>query len=194
MPLEDGTASADAVALGIPALDDRGLVEAFTGLGAEWAFRELYRRHTPRLYRFLVRLAPGADAEELVQETWLRAARNLPRFRWRSALATWLTGIACNVLRERVRVDVRRPAPVSLDEVNEDSTSAPPATGADVDLERAVAALPPGYRAVLLLHDVEGHTHEEIANLLGIAPGTSKSQLSNARRALRARLAPEDGQ
>jgi RNA polymerase sigma-70 factor (ECF subfamily) len=169
-------------------LDDRRLAEAFTG-GAEWAFRELYRRHTPRLYRLLARLVPaGTDAEELVQETWLRAARALPRFRWRAALTTWLSGIALNVLRERARVDLRRPAAVPLDDLEEARASASPGTGLDVDLERAVAALPPGYRAVLLLHDVEGHTHDEIASLLGIAPGTSKSQLANARRTLRVRL------
>jgi RNA polymerase sigma-70 factor, ECF subfamily len=186
----------DRTAAGGGALDDRRLVEVFTGLGAEWAFRELYRRHTPRLYRLLVRLAAGAaDTDELVQETWLRAARALPRFRWRAALTTWLTGIALNVLRERARVDLRRPAPMPLDEAAADAVSPSREIAAGVDLERAVAALPPGYRAVLLLHDVEGHTHDEIATLLGIAPGTSKSQLAHARRTLRVRLGapPEDG-
>ncbi|MEE8523217.1 MAG: RNA polymerase sigma factor [Thermoanaerobaculia bacterium] len=140
-------------------------------------------------------LAGPLAAEDAGQETWLRVVHALPRFRWRSALTTWLTGIAFNVLRERACVDFRQLVLVPLDDLKVNAAAISPCTGADVDLERAVDALPPGYRAVLLLHDVEGHTHGEIAELLGIAPGTSKSQLSHARRALRARLgdAPENG-
>ncbi len=106
-------------------------------------------------------------------------------FRW-SALKTWLAGIALRWWREE-----QRSAGSQADHLVEES--APPAPPIHreierVDLERAVAALPSGYRAAIVLHDVEGYTHEEVASLLGVTAGTSKSQLSRARRALRALL------
>jgi RNA polymerase sigma-70 factor (ECF subfamily) len=129
-----------------------------------------------------------AESEDVVQETWIRAADRLSGFRWESQFATWLTGISVNLCRDRLRRDARRQELQPLDGVelhvragrHEDR----------IDLERAIALLPAGYREVLILHDVEGFTHGEIGERLGIAEGTSKSQLFFARRAMRSLLAP----
>lgn len=174
-----------------PAAADRDLAGAVVHHRDEAAFRELYRRHTPRLHQFVLRIVGGAeaDAEDVVQETWIRAVEKLEGFRWESAFATWLTGIGLNVARGILRAQGRWGDPV-----DPDSPAAgwrPPAPhGERIDLERAIALLPAGYRAVLVLHDVEGYTHEEIAERLGVAAGTSKSQLSHARKALRRMLEP----
>ncbi len=162
---------------------DEALLRSVAG-GDESAFSALYRRHTPRLYAVVLRmLAQPADAEDAVQETWLRAVRGLSGFRGDSLFATWLTGIGVRCALE----SLRRRGPLMPAELAEPS-AAPPARHLAIDLERAVAALPDGYRAVLVLHDIEGFTHQEIADLLGVDPGTSKSQLFHARRALRGRL------
>ncbi len=168
--------------------DDRALAEALLSRGEERAFRELYRRHTPAMYQVVLRLLGGSepDAQDVVQETWVRASLKLGDFRWESSLRTWLTGIAINRARELLRKRSRRPL-VLLEEVPEPAVPPPPHLDR-VDLERAIASLPDGSRMVLVLHDIEGFTHEEIGHRLGISPGTSKSQLFAARRALRARL------
>jgi RNA polymerase sigma-70 factor (ECF subfamily) len=167
---------------------DRDLVRTFVDRGDEEAFRLLFRRHTPRMYATAVRLTGGVsrDAEDVVQSAWLRAARQLGQFEWRSALSTWLIGIVINCARELRRA---RPGCEVPPEVLEHQ-AAPPHAGRDLDLERAIAALPEGYRQVLVLHDVEGMTHTEIAAALGIVEGTSKSQLFHARRAVRRWLMP----
>jgi RNA polymerase sigma-70 factor (ECF subfamily) len=164
---------------------DRELVDAVLREGDEGAFRALYRRHTPRLYRMALRMAGGDAryAEELTHDAWVRAVSRFASFEWRSQLSTWLVAIVMNCARERWRDDAGIEAleiePAALDR---ELDSAP----ARVDVERALARLPPGYRQVVVLHELEGYTHEEIAELLGIDPGTSKSQLHHARRRLRA--------
>jgi RNA polymerase sigma-70 factor (ECF subfamily) len=151
----------------------------------EGSFVALYREHTPYLYRLALRLVGGraAEAEDAVQDTWLRATARLAEFRGESSLRTWLAGFAINCCRERRRKrdpdDGAREAEPSREHPFVDR----------LDLERAIAALPDGHREVLVLHDLEGFTHEEIAARLGIVPGTSKSQLSRARSALRAAMA-----
>src|SRR5262245_19221140 len=162
--------------------DDRLLAAAFIERRDERAFRALYARHSPALYGLLRRLVGVSDAQDALQETWLRAARGLPGFRWQGALRTWLTGIALNCARELRRAQGPRPAPGPEPEPR------PPSVGQRIDLERAVEALADGYRTVLLLHDAQGYTHAEIAALLGVDEGTSKSQLSRARRAVRESL------
>jgi RNA polymerase sigma-70 factor (ECF subfamily) len=172
---------------------DRELVAAFLETRDEAAFRRIYAAHAPRLYLALVRLSGGreAEADEALQETWIRAVGGLAGFRWDSRLATWLHGIAVNAWREIFR---RRGKHAPLEAVP-DPPADPAGGGGDVrlDLDREIRRLPDGYREVLLLHDVHGYTHEEIAGLLEIAPGTSKSQLARARQALRRRLAPAAG-
>ena len=166
--------------------EDRRLAAAVTRSGEEAAFRALYRRHTPALYRLALRLGGGDEpwAEDLVQRAWIRAVEGLAGFQWRSAFRTWLSGIAINCAREEWR-ERRQSLEVSWEPAAHGVATAAPNVGDRVDLERGIAALPHGYRQVLVLHDVEGHTHEEVAGLLGIEVGTSKSQLSHARRRLR---------
>lgn len=168
--------------------DDRRQVEDFLRSRSEADFLRLYDRHTDGLYRFAVRLCIGTGLEpgELVQEAWVRALERLPEFRWQSSLRTWLCGIVLNRWRElrnrRAReqrfavIEVTRPAVVREHPAER------------LALERALASLPDGFREVLLLHDLEGYTHEEIAERFGIVAGTSKSQLHRARRALREAL------
>jgi RNA polymerase sigma factor (sigma-70 family) len=172
---------------------DAELVDALRRYGDERAFRELYRRHTPRLYQLVLRLVGGgeADAEDVVQETWLRATSSLERFRWESTFSTWLTGIGLNQARDFLRRAGRRPRYEGDAEglLTRVATRAG-AHAERVDLERAIALLPDGYRTVFVLHDMEGYAHAEIAARLEISEGTSKSQLFHARRALRARLEP----
>jgi RNA polymerase sigma-70 factor (ECF subfamily) len=163
--------------------DDRQLVERVITRRDERAFGALYDRHTTYLYRLALRLTAGdeLEANDLVHDAWVRAAQRLATFQWKSQLRTWLAGFVINVARERARAS---PDDIQIDVgIAESETS----VGAfeRVDLERALSALAPGFRQVLVLHDVEGYTHEEIGQLLGIEPGTSKSQLSRARAAMR---------
>jgi RNA polymerase sigma-70 factor, ECF subfamily len=171
--------------------DDRVLADAVVRSGDETAFRVLYRRHTPALYRLALRLGGGDGpwAEELVQRTWIRAVEGLSSFAWRSSLSSWLGGIAINCARELWREARTRSETALAEEI---PVAAPRLLAPEerVDLERAIERLPAGYREVFVLHDVEGYTHEEIGGLLGIESGTSKSQLSRARQRLRAALAP----
>lgn len=165
---------------------DREWAEEVIRSGDEHAFRRLYRRHTPRLYSFSLRLLGGAvaDAEDVVQETWVRAVRQLRGFRWRSSLGTWLCGIAHNLCRERLRRLRTRDEKEAVTPPDARVSAAEPG-GLHLDLERAIALLPARCRTVLVLHDLEGWTHQEIARDLGIAAGTSKSQLFEARRRVR---------
>lgn len=163
----------------------RRLVDLFLSARDEVAFVELYRACTPYLLLLSRRLLGGAaDAEDAIQETWIRAIRALPAFRWDSSLRTWLAGIAINCSRELLR---RRAKSRSVNAAGEAETDAVPLSGAS-GVELLLRALPEGCREVLVLHDLEGYTHEEIAALLGIDAGTSKSQLSRARSRLRAQL------
>jgi RNA polymerase sigma-70 factor (ECF subfamily) len=168
---------------------DRELAQAVLQDGDERAFRELYRRHTPKLYLLVLRLLGYSemDAEDVVQETWVRAMKELAGFRWESALGTWLSAIGCNVARDQLRKLKRREEREQSPALASWIATQPPER---VDLEQAIRRLPEGYRTVLVMHDLEGFTHEEIGTALGIAPGTSKSQLFGARRSLRAMLNP----
>ena len=171
---------------------DRRLVKIFLLRKSEKVFRELYRRHSGALYRVAWRLLGGVrqDAEDVVQETWIRAVEGLPRFRWGSSLRTWLVGITINRSRELMRARSRSPAGDEVqDTVAEQARPSPDR----IDLELAIARLPSGSREVLILHEIEGYTHEEIGRLLGIDEGTSKSQLHHARRALRGWLETQGG-
>lgn len=159
---------------------DRTLVERVIRDGDELAFRALYDLYTPRLLRGVLHFLGGSDmatAEDIVQETWIRAAKGFASFEWRSRLDAWLTGISFNVARESLRRDHH--------EVLLDPEDDPPQSHDDphgrIDLDGALRRLAEGRRAVLILHDLDGYTHAEVAALLGIAVGTSKSQLHDAR-------------
>jgi RNA polymerase sigma-70 factor (ECF subfamily) len=165
--------------------DDRELVTCFLRSRSDDAFRTLYRRYSPYLRAVVLRLTKGDAAltDEVLQDSWIAAMQALERFRWESSLCTWLTGIAVNRLRTHWR-RLAKLSPASNDlEYATDTAALAPADR--VDLERAVACLPPRYRRVLVLYGVYGYTHAEIGRLLHISEGTSKSQLSRARRTLR---------
>jgi RNA polymerase sigma-70 factor (ECF subfamily) len=171
---------------------DRALVARFLSRHDDASFRAIYARHAPAVFALAARLSGSAsDGEDLLQEAWIRAAERLEGFRWESTLRTWLCGIAVNCWREQRRRSgrgggIEERLPAALEDGPPDE---PPLPRADrIDLERAVAALADGFREVVVLHDVHGYTHEEIAGLLGIAAGTSKSQLSRGRRSLREML------
>lgn len=169
---------------------DRCLTEAVLRDRDEKAFRRLYRCHTPRLFRFLKRILAGNehDAEDAVQETWIRALRRLDRYRHDASFFAWLRAIGLNVARTRLR-SVSRRGGLGLD--GDLPAPRPRIRPEDrIDLERALEDLPDGYRSVVVLHDLEGLTHREIADALGIAVGTSKSQLFRARSWLQVHLEP----
>ena len=165
--------------------EDLALVERFLRGRGEAAFRALYRAHTPALYALAWRLTGGdrGEAEDLVQESWVRALTALQSFRGQSALRSWLCGVLVNVRRGRIRTEWRVVDAPDVEPIVERSDA-----DDAIDLERAIASLPEGARDVYVLHDVQGYTHKEIADLLGIVEGTSKSQLNRARSLLRSSL------
>jgi len=156
------------------------------------AFERLYRENERKVFGLCFRLSSDpALAEELTQEVFVRAWRKLSSFRGESAFSSWLYPLTVNVALSERRSRRRRDARIVATDDPASLERAPrsPAPEAGFDLEKAMATLPPGARAVFVLHDVEGRTHEEIAQLLGLAAGTSKAQLHRARRLLREALA-----
>jgi RNA polymerase sigma-70 factor (ECF subfamily) len=156
------------------------------------AERELYDAHVDRVFRLVYRMAGDLDrAQDWVQETFIRAFQKLAEFRRESTLSTWLCSIAISISLNGLRKAKRfREREVSLDHVA--AVGFTPRE-ADPDLKtrlaRAIDDLPDGYRAVFVMHDVEGFTHEEIGRTLGVQSGTSKAQLFRARAKLRIALA-----
>lgn len=161
-------------------VDDDVLIAAFVESRSEAAFTALYRRHAAAAYGLAVRLCGRTGAEDVAQDAWIRAMRRLHAFDRRSAFRTWLCGIVVNCCRERWRTQPPEAEPVEP-AATSDFTRA-------LDVREALERLAPGYRAVLVLHDLYGYTHAETARLLDVDEGTSKSQLSRGRRALRALL------
>jgi RNA polymerase sigma-70 factor (ECF subfamily) len=153
------------------------------------AFEVLYRAHAGRVFGLCLRMtADQQQAKELTQDVFVRAWEGLTAFRGDSAFGSWLHRIAVNVVLMGARADRRRLARVALAGDLEDDTVDGLAMTVDVeqsiDLERAIAALPPGARRVFVLHDVHGYRHEEIARITGNAEGTLRAQLHRARRLL----------
>ena len=186
----DSTASDGRAAA--PADVDQALARSAAS-GDSTAFEALYRRHASRIHGVVARLVgyDRARAEDLVQEAFVRAWQALPAYRFESAFGTWLHRLAVNTALMDLRAARSRPRG-SDDEDALDQVGAPDSAGQStaltLDLERAVATLPPRARAVLVLYDVEGWKHEEIAGALGMAVGSSKAQLHRARGLLRERL------
>jgi RNA polymerase sigma-70 factor (ECF subfamily) len=159
------------------------------------AFEELYRAHSGRLFGLAMRMLDNpADAEDQLQEIFLSAHRKLESFRGESALGTWLYRLAMNQILDHVRSRAVRTAQMTdgFDDMSVLAETGGPRL-ADraidrLDLERAIAELPEGCRAAFVLHDVEGLEHREVSEVLGIAEGTSKSQVHKARLRLRGLL------
>jgi RNA polymerase sigma-70 factor (ECF subfamily) len=155
------------------------------------AFEQLYRTHVGRVYAVCRRMTANVThAEELTQRTFLTAWEKLPHFRGESAFSSWLHRVAVNAVLAFLRAEHRREARVfTTDDLTlfETPLATVPA-GTRLDLEAAIATLPPQARAVFVLHDVEGWRHEEIATELGVATGTTKAQLHRARKLLQEAL------
>lgn len=165
------------------------------------AIRTLYDRFAPRVYAVVRRIAGDDDlAQDYAQEAWIRAIRALPTFRGDARFSTWLHRIAVNAALQAVRKSrtrLKRETPATVEGGRDHDLAVPPKHG-DAFLQRRLAGaldeLPEGMRRVLILHDVEGYTHEEIGEVLGVTSGTSKSQLSKARAKMREMLAAFDGE
>jgi RNA polymerase sigma-70 factor (ECF subfamily) len=186
--------AAEPASVDAPAADDGDAALARAAASGDGrAFEALYRRHSRRVYAVVWRLAGGqaARAEDLVQESFIRAWQALPAFRFESAFTTWLHRLAVNTalmeLRGRSGNEDRETDDAMLEHIGTADTAGQ-RVREQLDLERAVATLPPRARAVLVLHDIEGWKHEEIATELGMAVGSSKAQLHRARNLLRKRL------
>jgi RNA polymerase sigma factor (sigma-70 family) len=157
------------------------------------AFESLYREYVGRVHGLCRRMAGGDPmrAEDLTQEAFVRAWERLETFREGSAFGPWLMRVAVNVvISDRRSWRRHRSKEDGVEDLEAFESSRPPAPeGAAVDLEKAVATLPDRARQLFVLHDVEGYRHEEIAQMTGLAVGTSKSQLHRARMLLREALA-----
>lgn len=152
------------------------------------AFEALYRAHVGRVYAVCLRMtADETRAVDLTQDTFVRAWQRLGSFRGESAFSSWLHRVAVNVVLVALRSERRRTARVqTTDDLDAfDAPGCNPTPGTAMDLEQAIAALPPQARTVLVLHDVEGYRHHEIADMMDIATGTSKAHLHRARRLLK---------
>ena len=174
------------------AVDEPALVRA-AAAGDTSAYELLYRRHAPRVFAVLWRLCGGqqARAEDALQEAFLQAWKALPGFRFESSLSTWLHRLGVNAALMELRGRAAGQDHDSLDDVDvglQELAVHDRCAGTERDLERALATLPPRARAVLVLHDIEGWKHQEIAAQLQMAVGSSKAQLHRARGLLRARL------
>jgi RNA polymerase sigma-70 factor, ECF subfamily len=159
--------------------------------GDQTAFRDLYHQLAGRVYALCLRLTGDASAaEERTQDVFVRAWDKLRSFRGESLFSSWLHRLAVNVVMNERRTTIRREqrvTPMATPEVLERGKGEP-TVGLSIDLERAIAALPEGAREVFVLYDIEGYSHGEIAELTGIAEGTSKAQLFRARQLLREKL------
>jgi len=170
---------------------DQELVKDFLSSRSDAAFRKLYREKPPHLYQMALRLTSHNtfEADELIQTMWITAIRKLDGFQWKSSLKTWLTGILINLNRDELRkVTTQQKLSEQLETVSRQR----PATHSGYDIETALSRIALGYRKVIILHDLEGYQHKEIAALLNINEGTSKSQLFQARKALREQLTSQD--
>ncbi len=171
----------------MPVPSERELIEG-AARGERAASRALYERYAPRVYAVVRRIAGDDDvAEDAAQEAWIRAFRALPQFRGDARFSTWLHRIAVNsalqLLRGRRHITERRST--LPEEFPVEGEAGPGDPLAERRLEEALDRLPVGMRTVLVLHDVEGFTHVEIGDRLGVQPGTSKSQLFKARARMR---------
>ena len=163
--------------------------------GDAQAFEVLYNLHKRRVYSLCLRMtANAAEAEDLTQEAFLQLYRKIATFRGESAFSTWLHRLAVNVVLMRLRK--KGLSVVPIEETTETEEEAPKKDlgaedtrlAASIDrlqLQRAIERLPPGYRSIFVLHDVEGYEHNEIAEIVGCSIGNSKSQLHKARLKLR---------
>jgi RNA polymerase sigma-70 factor (ECF subfamily) len=167
--------------------------------GEEAAFAELFRSHWSRVYSVCLRMIGNtAEAEELTQEAFLQVFRKIQTFRGDSAFSTWLHRLSVNTVLMRLRKKRLVETPLESNDTGDESEELQYEYGAPdpallgsidrVNLGRAMSKLPPGYKQIFVLHDVQGYEHNEIATMLGVSIGSSKSQLHKARARLRTLL------
>jgi RNA polymerase sigma-70 factor (ECF subfamily) len=197
-PLWPGSKSAVQTKTELAPLSDHALAIAAAG-GDMGAFEQLYARHNRRVYSVCLRMTQNvAEAEDLAQEAFIQLFRKIGSFRGESAFTTWLHRLTVNQVLMHFRkrsVKLERTTeegdtPVQIVRGTENPNKMPVLDR--IGLDHALKQLPPGYRSVFVLHDIEGHDHEEIAKILGVAVGTSKSQLHKARMKLRRLLKQEN--
>ena len=178
----------------VGAASDHGLARK-AAQGDMNAFEQLYERHNRRVYSLCLRMTQNiAEAEDLAQEVFIQLLRKIGSFRGDSAFTTWLHRLTVNQVlmhfrKKSVKLEhttEEGETPVQVVRGTENPRSMPVVDR--IALDKALEQLPPGYRSVFVLHDVEGYEHEEIAKMLGVAVGTSKSQLHKARMKLRSLL------
>lgn len=178
----------------VPVASDLALTQK-AAKGDMSAFEELYRRHHRRVFSLCLRMTQNiSEAEDLAQEAFVQLFRKIGSFRGESAFTTWLHRLTVN----QVLMHFRKRSVRDEKTTEEGDTPDQAVLGTDnpnrmrvvdrIALDNAIAQLPPGYRTVFVLHDVEGYEHEEISRMLGCAVGTSKSQLHKARMKLRTLL------
>jgi RNA polymerase sigma-70 factor, ECF subfamily len=170
--------------------DERSLIARAQARDAR-AFEQLYRTHVRRVYAVCLRMVANVpQAEELTQKAFITVWDKLPLFRGESAFTTWLHRVAVNTVLGHLRAEHRRTSRVfgTEDPAVFETAAHTPRPGIRLDLDQAIAGLPPQARAVFVLHDVEGWQHNEIATELGVAVGTTKAQLHRARKLLQEAL------
>ena len=162
---------------------------ALAASGDGSAFERLYRAHVARVHSLVRRMIGPDHADDVAQDVFIRAWTKLSSFRGEAAFGTWLHRLAVNViLARRTTIGTERGRYSDAEDVLDGVAGRAAAPDLSMDFEEAIGRLPDGARQVFVLHDVEGYRHEEIADMLGIVPGTSKSQLHHARMALRRHL------
>jgi RNA polymerase sigma-70 factor (ECF subfamily) len=167
---------------------------ALAASGDRRAFERIYRQHVDRVFSVCMRMVGDRGlAEELTQDVFVRAWDKMGTFRGDAQFSTWLHRLTVNVVLNDRQSEARRrekhdAGVVDMDAIPHGDVRALPVPGLSLDLERAIATLPPGARKVFVLHDVEGYKHEEIAEMLGVTAGGCKAQLHRARMLLRKRL------
>ena len=168
------------------AVEDDASDVAAAAAGDVRAFERVYRRHVARIHSTAVRMLGAEEADDATQDAFVRAWQRLAQFRGDSAFGTWLFRLAVNVMLSRREVVATRQRRHVDDSELIDALSSPGASPElGIDFEAAMQRLPPGMRQIFVLHDIEGYKHAEIAAMLGIAQGTSKSQLHRVRLVLR---------
>jgi RNA polymerase sigma-70 factor (ECF subfamily) len=156
--------------------------------GDAHAFARLYREHAGRIHSLARRMAGDNDADELTQDVFVRAWEKLRTFRGESAFGTWLHRLAVNLILAKRQSSATRRNREAGDEALEWTPARSAQPELAMDFETAIQKLPDGARQIFVLFDVEGYRHEEIAEMLGVSVGTSKSQLHRARMILREHL------
>jgi len=178
-----GSTEATATAGNAPSVDE---MVRRAQQGDVAAFESLYRTHAQAIYALCWRMTgDDREARELLQDVFVRAWERLTTFRGQSSLATWLHRLGTNVVLERMRAGKREALRlIDADAAETEDRATDRDADTRMDLDRAVVSLPGGARTVFVLHDIEGYSHDEIAAMTGIAPGTARAQLWRARRAL----------